>query len=701
MNDEESPKGLCQASIEGAGKTNKKLYKRVKSGLVSSQRSYVDCRSLGIKGSIGVTIKRDATRGETKHDLNAFEVRDLIRSLFSDDTPLSKLFEIHNKGYIRHCFIFNLRGDADISGDLADAGFSPPMRIRASRKAANVGSGEPASLLSRLLTFPPPLLPEPVVTSDTSAPLKQVAKDSLSAESLAPFVMSSEMLESWGYPIPKNSAPVTMVEAIGDDGLVPIMPCSKRRRGGEDGKEVNTVRRFAVGEQCAVPSLKSSLEFLNSTSSILQSQLISSKSTAVSADVTYREADHGMRGTYEVVAVDCEMCDTAAGLELTRCSLLDGITGAVILDTLVKPYTPVIDYRSPYSGITEALLAPETTRLEQVQAYFFSCVGRNTVLVGHSLESDLNALRIIHRTCVDTAHLYPHARGFPYRNKLRYLAREYLQWNIQQQSTSDRGHDSIIDAQAALELVKLKVKFGPGFGARKSGGSTSRVSLLTVVNGDRSRHACIPPRPQSDAQRNVTSGFDAVKASFSWLHGEDSGVEACREAGSGAGIAPDMSAHDSVEQVLKGSFERMKLAIMQSCDENSLYRFDWRQYFHVADISAINSSSPTSRTVKLLKDGIAKVLMGDSKIATKVVDAHHNPVGNFGHLSVTSSSDSLEHCLIIVAQQKPLHALCDLLKLRRACSGPKATMRWTSVQEEQLRELNMETNCGNIFIKLL
>jgi RNA exonuclease 1 len=58
-------------------------------------------------------------------------------------------------------------------------------------------------------------------------------------------------------------------------------------------------------------------------------------------------------------------------------------------------------------------------------------VSADAILVGHSLDSDLRALRLYHRRCVDTAISYPHPRGYPLRLKLRKLAEDYLQQRIQ------------------------------------------------------------------------------------------------------------------------------------------------------------------------------------------------------------------------------------------------------------------------------
>lgn len=45
----------------------------------------------------------------------------------------------------------------------------------------------------------------------------------------------------------------------------------------------------------------------------------------------------------------------------------------------------------------------------------------DTILIGHALDNDLRALRLVHQRVVDTAALFPHARGLPYRRALRDL----------------------------------------------------------------------------------------------------------------------------------------------------------------------------------------------------------------------------------------------------------------------------------------
>lgn len=81
----------------------------------------------------------------------------------------------------------------------------------------------------------------------------------------------------------------------------------------------------------------------------------------------------------------------------------------------------------------------------------------HTILLGHSLECDLNALRIRHPLCVDTALLFKHPRGAPYKPALKWLANKWLGREIQNQAG---GHDSAEDARTCVDLLKLKVANG-------------------------------------------------------------------------------------------------------------------------------------------------------------------------------------------------------------------------------------------------
>lgn len=92
-----------------------------------------------------------------------------------------------------------------------------------------------------------------------------------------------------------------------------------------------------------------------------------------------------------------------------------------------------------------------------LQEDFLRLVNKETILVGHSLENDLLALKINHDLVIDTAILYRHPRGQSYKTALRVLTRKFLSRVIQD---SGKGHDSAEDARATMELALLKIKHG-------------------------------------------------------------------------------------------------------------------------------------------------------------------------------------------------------------------------------------------------
>lgn len=94
------------------------------------------------------------------------------------------------------------------------------------------------------------------------------------------------------------------------------------------------------------------------------------------------------------------------------------------------------------------------------QEEILGLVAAETILIGHSLESDLVALKVVHKRVIDTAILYPHPRGSLYKSALRTLAAKFLRRKIQDTSL---GHNSIEDAQAAMDLVLLKIQNGITF----------------------------------------------------------------------------------------------------------------------------------------------------------------------------------------------------------------------------------------------
>ncbi|KAB7508174.1 RNA exonuclease 1-like protein [Armadillidium nasatum] len=148
-------------------------------------------------------------------------------------------------------------------------------------------------------------------------------------------------------------------------------------------------------------------------------------------------------GDYGVYALDCEMCYTTAGSELTRVTVVDTNCKSVY-ETLVKPENPIIDYNTRYKSKHSRDCARVKLRIFEPN------------FVPHSLGMFIFfSLQIIHDTVVDTSVVFPHKLGAPFKRALRNLASEYLSKIIQ---NDEGGHDSAEDANTCMELMKWKVK---------------------------------------------------------------------------------------------------------------------------------------------------------------------------------------------------------------------------------------------------
>ncbi|KAI0248416.1 hypothetical protein BJV78DRAFT_799137 [Lactifluus subvellereus] len=197
---------------------------------------------------------------------------------------------------------------------------------------------------------------------------------------------------------------------------------------------------------------------------------------------TPQAATDVVSGSQTVYGIDCEMCLTQEGRALTRVCVIDFTTNKVIYDELVKPPSPITDYLTRFSGKTAAALQPITTTLAEVQAHLGTVVTPSTILLGHSLESDLRALQLAHPHCIDTALIFHHPRGWLFKPGLVWLVRKWLGRTIQDRGPS--GHDPEGDARACVDLLKVKIKNGPGYGEFR----TDYEPILARIACSHSRH---------------------------------------------------------------------------------------------------------------------------------------------------------------------------------------------------------------------
>ena len=156
-----------------------------------------------------------------------------------------------------------------------------------------------------------------------------------------------------------------------------------------------------------------------------------------------------------IYALDCEMVFTKVGMELARVIVVN-VEGSKVYDQLVHPENLIIDYNTRFSGITaKDYSRGQFKTLREVQMDLVRFISAETILIGHSIENDLRALKLVHSTIIDTSVVFPHHRGLPFRYGLKSLVSSYLGRKIQ---NSESGHDSYEDARACVELMMWKIR---------------------------------------------------------------------------------------------------------------------------------------------------------------------------------------------------------------------------------------------------
>ncbi|CAO3681038.1 unnamed protein product [Rhizopus stolonifer] len=106
----------------------------------------------------------------------------------------------------------------------------------------------------------------------------------------------------------------------------------------------------------------------------------------------------------KIVALDCEMGYTTAGMELIRLTVVDD-KKKKLLDELALPSHMVIDLNTKYSGVKT--LEGVKHDLRSLKRELFRYVDQDTIIVGHGLENDMCALRLIHTNIIDTVNVSP------------------------------------------------------------------------------------------------------------------------------------------------------------------------------------------------------------------------------------------------------------------------------------------------------
>ncbi|KAI3920077.1 hypothetical protein MKW98_001333 [Papaver atlanticum] len=160
----------------------------------------------------------------------------------------------------------------------------------------------------------------------------------------------------------------------------------------------------------------------------------------------------------KMVAIDCEMVLCEDGTEaLVQVCVVDQNL-EVKLDTLVKPNKPIVDYRSEITGITAKDLEGVTCSLADLQRSMKKLLSHGTILIGHSLNCDLRALKLDHARVIDTSLIFRCTDGTTRRKpSLCHLSKIVLGHDLREKGAP---HNCLADARAAMKLVLAKLEKG-------------------------------------------------------------------------------------------------------------------------------------------------------------------------------------------------------------------------------------------------
>ncbi|CED84226.1 3'-5' exonuclease [Phaffia rhodozyma] len=322
-----------------------------------------------------------------------------------------------------------------------------------------------------------------------SASLAQREASKITYASIAPFLLPLENFGLWDYAVdvpsfeggtsPHQEGTNQICERCAKEFLVPLNGEAGIEKGQDKcwyhwgrkrwGKDQGI--RTQLATCCQLPfnsqgcTTATSHVFADKSIDGLHSQLAFVRSEDIQAAEESKagrnrsEVSEGwgelMPGQLRLLGMDCEMLYTTAGFTVGRITLVDE-DGKMVFDEFVRiDPAHALDYNTRFSGLHPHQIEAASMNLIDARQALMAFIGPATIIVGHGLENDLKALRLIHHRVIDTAVLFAHPQGPPFRFSLKTLALSHLKQTIQ--DSADQGHSSEEDARACIELIKWRV----------------------------------------------------------------------------------------------------------------------------------------------------------------------------------------------------------------------------------------------------
>ncbi|KAI4324845.1 hypothetical protein MLD38_030297 [Melastoma candidum] len=159
-----------------------------------------------------------------------------------------------------------------------------------------------------------------------------------------------------------------------------------------------------------------------------------------------------------MLAIDCEMvlCEDGTDACVKVCVVDRNLE--VKLNKLVNPGKAISDYRTAITGVSAEDLVGIECSLVDVQKIMKKLLSHGTILAGHALSNDLDALKFDYARIIDTSYIFKYAEdSIQKRPSLTTLCQRVLDYQLRKEGAP---HNCLDDATAVMKLVLAVVDHG-------------------------------------------------------------------------------------------------------------------------------------------------------------------------------------------------------------------------------------------------
>ncbi|KAM0343748.1 hypothetical protein ACHAPU_008175 [Fusarium lateritium] len=244
-------------------------------------------------------------------------------------------------------------------------------------------------------------------------------------------------------------------------------------------------------------------------------------------DTTVAPAPTPFSPKRKAIVLDCEMAGVRNGnSEIVSICVVDLFSGEVLLDTFVRPREQIVDWRTNIHGIrpsTLSLAAGQAKVLdgwETARQELFKHINTDTVMIGHSIQNDLKALRLSHTTVVDTAILTSDAVYGTGSHSgrcwgLESLCADLLKLRIRKSKTHSALEDTMATREVVLWCICYPEKLNNWASRAKAMWHKNKAQTTQQVKNRRAR----PERAEASTSsyaKNANNFYDSEDEVLRW-----------------------------------------------------------------------------------------------------------------------------------------------------------------------------------------